>query len=329
MPEFQDREEYEKWKEQRPGDLMKKEAEASSCDGEECSGEQTAEGGRGADHRSSEGMNSSEDLADPGELFKRAWDIYKRRAGVVISLYILSFLFFAGVFCLCLGSGYLVSLIFHAGRKVLPAAGAVMGIIAGIVVFTWGLAAVTYAVTDEDLGIRQALGKGRSVIWPFMWLISLVGYIIPGGFLLFIVPGIIFSVWFAFAQFVFVTEGVGGMNSLLKSKEYVRGRWFEVFLRLFLIWIASVLISSIPLLGTILSFLFVPYLLVFIWLLYDDLKALKGEVKYSSATIEKVKWIGAATLGYLALPLFIICLMGASIMVLPFTLLKGFLGLGH
>jgi hypothetical protein len=318
MTEFRDRDEYEKWKAGRLKDLKEKNGQSEGEDAEAGRGE------RSKDFRSaSEGPGNKGGLADPGALFKRAWEIYKRRAGVLIVLCILTFLFFAGAFGVCLGLGYLFSDLFHTGHKLLPATGAVAGITAGIVFFTWGSAAVVYAVVDEGLGVGGALGKSRSVIWSFMWLISLIGYIIPGGFLLFIVPGVIFSVWFAFSQFIFIAEGGRGMDCLLKSKEYVRGLWLEVFLRLFLVWIVSVLIGTVPLLGPILSFLFFPYLLIFIRLVYDDVRALKGEVTYSAAATEKLKWAGAATAGYLAVPLFILCLMGTSIMALPFMILKG------
>ncbi len=312
MAEFKNREEYENWKARRLRELKDKQDQPATGKPKADAGEENGEGAGGKG-----------DLSDPGELFRRAWEIYKRRAGVLTALYIISFLLLAGAFGFCLGAGYLLSLVFHWGRKVLPAAGAVTGLIAGSIFFTRGLAAVTYAVADEALGIRDALRQGGAVIWSFMWLISLLGYIIPGGFLLFIIPGVIFSVWFAFAQFIFVAEGVKGMDCLLKSKEYVRGLWFEVFLRLFLVWIASVVIGSLPILGPILSLLFVPYLLIFVWLLYREVKALKVDVAYSAAAADKLRWIGAATLGYLALPLFVLCLMGASIMSLPFMFLKG------
>jgi hypothetical protein len=313
MTEFKDREEYENWKARRLRELQDMQEESAISSVKPDGGE-----GTGAKEKGGKG-----DLSDPGELFRRAWEIYRRRAGVLMALYIISFLFLMVAFGLCLGTGYLLSLVLHWGRKVLPVSGAVTGLIVGSIFFTWGLAAVTYAAADEALGIRDALRRGGAAIWSFMWLISLLGYIIPGGFLLFIIPGVIFSVWFAFAQFIFVTEGGKGMDCLLKSKEYVRGLWLEVFLRLFLVWIVSVVIGSVPILGPILSLLFVPYLLIFVWLLYKEVKALKVDVAYSTATAEKVKWIGAATLGYLALPLFVFCLLGASIMAFPFAFLKG------
>lgn len=322
MPEFKDRKEYEEWKARRIRDLGERLGQSGAGGGEETSGAGAGEGDMSPRAEDSSEGEENKSLAEPADLFKKAWQIYRRRAGVLLSLYVLSFLFLAGAFAVCLGCGYLLSAVLQAGRMLFPAAGAVAGIMAGITFFTMGLAAVTYAVADDALGIREALGKGWNAVWPFMWLISLIGYIIPGGFLLFFVPGVLFSVWFAFAQFIFVAEGRKGMDCLLRSKEYVRGQWFEVFLRLLMVWIASVIIGAVPVLGPILSFLFVPYLLIFIWLVYKDVKAIKGEVAYSATTQEKLKWIGAATLGYLAVPLFAFCLLGASILSFPLMILK-------
>ncbi|NBS42022.1 hypothetical protein EBS80_05200, partial [bacterium] len=38
------------------------------------------------------------------------------------------------------------------------------------------------------------------MIWPFAWVSFLQGIVSLGGFLLLIVPGIVFAVWFAYAQ---------------------------------------------------------------------------------------------------------------------------------
>lgn len=269
-------------------------------------------------------MQNNKDLADPGDYFKRTWEIYKRRVWVLIAIYIVTLVLAAAAFGICLGLGYLFDALLHVGRDLLPALGVAVGLIAGITIFTWGTAAVIYAVAEEDLDFKGAFGKGRAAIGPFMWLITLLGYIIPGGFLLFVVPGVLFSVWFAFAQFIFVAEGRRGMDCLLRSKEYVRGMWAEVFLRLFLVWLASFVIGFVPVVGVLLSFLFTPFIMIFIWLLYKDVKELKGEVTYSTAAGEKFKWVGVATLGYLALPLLVFSVVGASIISAPCMLVKRF-----
>ena len=119
--------------------------------------------------------------------------------------------------------------------------------------------------------------------------------------------------WFFFSQFILAREDVRGMDSLLKSKEYVSGYWFDVFLRLFLLWIISVVLGMIPFIGWLASLMFVPFMMIFIFLIYEDLKHLKGTVPSEYVSGEKAKWIGLATLGYFILPIVMIVLLGASL----------------
>jgi hypothetical protein len=110
------------------------------------------------------------------------------------------------------------------------------------------------------------------------------------------------------------------MNALLKSKEYVKGYWFDVFLRMFIIWIISAVIGSIPFIGWILSLFFAPFAMIFSFLVYEDLKAVKGDVSYVSSSGEKWKWIGAGTLGYIVVPFLLIAFLGASVLTSVFLL---------
>ncbi|MCG2722474.1 MAG: hypothetical protein L6290_10750, partial [Thermodesulfovibrionales bacterium] len=128
----------------------------------------------------------------------------------------------------------------------------------------------------------------------------------------------------AFAQFILAREDVKGMDALLKSKEYVRDRWFDVFLRLFVIWIVSIVVSMVPLVGPILSILFMPFMMIFAYLIYQDLRTLKGDVAFVSSSGEKFKWIGAGTLGYIVAPLILIGILGTTFLT-SFFLLKSLL----
>ena len=191
------------------------------------------------------------------------------------------------------------------------------------------MTAFTFAVTDESLGIRDALAKGWKKVYSFMWLVSILGFLVTGGFLLMFIPGIIFLVWFSFAQFILASEDDRGMNALLKSKEYVRDRWFEVFLRLFVIWLVSGALGMIPLAGPIVSIVFFPFMMIFIHLIYKDLKTLKGEfLTYPHSSGEKLKWIGAGSLGYIVFPIVVTAILigifGASLLTI-LSLLKGML----
>jgi hypothetical protein len=70
----------------------------------------------------------------------------------------------------------------------------------------------------------------------------------------------------------------------------------------------------IPLIGSILSILFLPFEMIFIYLIYEDLRTIKGDVSYMSSAGEKFKWIGIATLGYIIIPFVIIIFMGTALM---------------
>jgi len=49
-----------------------------------------------------------------------------------------------------------------------------------------------------------------------------------GGFLLLIIPGIIFFIWFGFAPYVCIIEGIGSTSALKRSKQLVKGNWWYV-----------------------------------------------------------------------------------------------------
>src|SRR3989344_319457 len=87
-------------------------------------------------------------------------------------------------------------------------------------------------------------------------------------------------------------ENIGGMKALSKSKEYVKGRWFGVFLRLIVVFIFNVAIYIVltfltGLLGfpayakTIASYaisaVIGPIIPIYLLFLYQNLRSVKGE----------------------------------------------------
>ena len=255
-------------------------------------------------------------LSGIGELFGRSWEIYKNRAVTLISLYFLAMISFAVPVGLFLGAGYLLSARAPESRAILLAGGGLAGAIVGSVALFWGLGAMVCAVADTALGIREALERGWERFIAFSWLYFLSGFIVVGGYLFCVVPGVIFTVWFIFAQFI-VADGKGrGMAALLASREYVRGYWFDVFARLIMIWLFSVAVGWVPLAGPLLSLLAVPFSMIFTWLIYADLQEVKGGAVPSPATGEKAAWLVVAFLGYLLLPFVIIATIGASLLQL-------------
>jgi len=267
-----------------------------------------------------EGIGTKDGLSPISDLFSKTWDIFKRRSISLVALYLLTIVFFALVFGVFFGAGYLLSTLFPDAKQVLMATGGVFGVVAGSIAVFWALSAFICAVSDETLGLREALEAASKKLWSFIWIFSILGYIVTGGFLLVVIPGIIFSIWFFFSQFILARENERGMNALLKSKEYVKGYWFDVFLRMCIIWIISAVISGIPFIGWILSLFFVPFAMIFSFLVYEDLKTIKGDVSYVSSSGEKWKWIGAGTLGYIVVPFLLIAFLGASFLTSLFLL---------
>jgi len=243
-----------------------------------------------------------------GKLFRDSWEVYIRRIGVLMGLYLLAILFLVlpvGVFTLF---GAAVSIALPDLSGPLVGAGILTGMVVGIVALFWGLAAMVYAVADDTLDMKSALKRGWSRVWAFAWVFSLAGFIVTGGFLLLVVPGIIFSVWFFLSQFVLAVEDERGMRALLKSKAYLQGNFFEVLFRLFIIWLLSSAIGMVPILGAVLSLLFVPYMMIYGWLIYDDLRPKSGDFPFTCTTAEKATWLGIGALGFLIVPLSMLLL---------------------
>jgi len=75
---------------------------------------------------------------------------------------------------------------------------------------------------------KETLGLIRSSVRVMFFQII----IFLGGLILFVIPGLIFAVWFAFSQQSLVLDGEKDMNALAASKTLVTGRFFSVVWRL-------------------------------------------------------------------------------------------------
>lgn len=309
MPDFKDREEYLKWKAERLRQLSGENTPPADVpDGPEQESGTQAEQPVNASPKPRE-ERSDDSLISLDRLFDTTWAVYKRRALPLIVLNILAFFFFALSVGLFMGIALILSMLFGGPEQAFLIGGGITGGLAGIIILCWGLAAVVCAAVDESLGILGALQQGWEKLWPFIWLYSLAGFFLFGGFLLFIIPGFIFLIWFAFGQFIVAEGEASGMAALQKSREYVRGRWGDVFGRLFVVWLVSVGVGMVPCIGSILSLLFMPFMILFTFLLYKDLKGRKGDVTIEPASGEKWQWIGIASLGHVMLVIFIAVVM--------------------
>lgn len=257
-----------------------------------------------------------------GALLKNSWDIYKKH-----------FLLFAGIVLPVIAVNGIVSVL-----EIIPSSLSsifvVVGNIAGFLLSILVGISLIYAVKEREEGItvKEALKKGWKRFFSYWWLTVLNIFIVMGGYLLFIVPGIIISVWFSVVGYVFVTEDRKGMTALLRSKHLVSSHWWGVFWRFLLFTVFSLLIfvplvllpagleldfeqvvmrgdnpqgiMIIPLI--ILSWLVTAFGAVYGYLIYENLRDLKRDAVFEEPRKStKVKFFLVGAFGVIAPLLFL------------------------
>jgi len=147
--------------------------------------------------------------------------------------------------------------------------------------------ALILAVANPTLTIRQAYGQATGFFWRYLGFSIVLSLIILVGLLLFVIPAIIFLVWFTFSIFVLVLENGRIIESLKRSREYVRGHWWAVFGRmLFVIVITLIILAPLSMLGSgtsdqrdlfdglvsLVTALITPFTIIYMYLMYQDIK---------------------------------------------------------
>jgi len=285
------------------------------------------------------------ELSSVGELLGNAWLIYKDRAPMLMGLFLLSsvlatlpgmigFFTFVGAALISLGKGAVVGIILF-----------LISLLVGATLSLWPMTGLVSAAYDETQGFREAMGSGWRHMWALAWLYMVVGYLVQGGLGLLVIPGIIWWVSFFGAKFVIFDGPERGVSAALKSRAYVQGHWRAVFWRVLLaslilglpafMWQfamvmlpTSVKIFLIPMFpfilgaATIWSVVFVPFMFVYLGLMFKELKAMKGpDFRFSVSGKAKAAWLGLATAGIL-LPIVIFIAAGGITAVKNMVMLK-------
>lgn len=277
-------------------------------------------------------LRTGDKLPNIFELIVEAFEILKERIWPILAtyflpvgVYLLAFFFLGIIFSIFFGMNLVSMMAKSGGGLSLPA------MLPGslIVFFTVFLAVILFCLffqivssvalikiisSDEKITVKHAYNFGWKNLFHYWWVMIIVGFVVLGGTLFFIVPGIIFSVWFIFSQFVFVTEGERGMKALLKSKEYVKGYFGPVVGRMLVWWLLMVGVMMVFMLlrtylGSVgsliqsLASLFVSLLsLPLLFVIFKNLRLVKGEVKPETKSGQKVIFWAFGVFGFLAIP---------------------------
>lgn len=109
-------------------------------------------------------------------------------------------------------------------------------------------AAMTTAISERYLGMDIDISEAYSRAWkrffPLLGTILITGIIIVAGFMLFVIPGLVLWIWFAFVPQTVIIEAEGGVSAMKRSKYLVKGFFGKTFILLILIFIAISLVTG-------------------------------------------------------------------------------------
>lgn len=266
-------------------------------------------------------------LLTPFELLSRSWITYRQRMWTLLGISLIPIILAALTSFLIVAMWYVSGSMAGLDKAVVTIGAIILAISLAIGVIYLSLLSqvgLIIAIRDskEKIGIKEALKRARGNIGSYFWALFLAGLAVLGGYILFIIPGIIFTVWFAFAGYIVLTEGKKGSAALSQSREYTKGLWWEIAVRILFIFIISLIISAIfsvgelfggtagnvsSLLQTIVSAFLAPLYIIYSYSLYLNIKAIK-------AANPQAKGEGSKTLGFFVLEFIILIVLFGIIM---------------
>ena len=242
-------------------------------------------------------------------ILKESFSIYRERFGTLITLSFLPIL-------VTYIAAFLWSAIFVFVFKIpiiIIILGTILIVLMSIIMEALVQIALIYAIKDsqENISVVESYRRGWHKILPYLWVTFLTALIVMGGFVLFIIPGIIFAFWFGFSVYVLVSENLSGMDALLKSRDYLKGKIGSVAWRLFIVGVIFLIISfivnlifAIPGIGAVKSIgrflvnlLATPLLLIYSFLLFSKIKEIKGDFAFDNSKGRKTKYIIIGVIG--------------------------------
>jgi hypothetical protein len=198
-------------------------------------------------------------MKDVGDLISESWKEYKENfplflkifllLGLLPSILSLVFQFFVGKnvdFGQFVSNGSFEGLgILIFGSLFISIAIFVFSLLMAVSYFYFAF----YKEKHPKMTVSEAIKGGLTYFWKFLGLSFVLGILLLLLYLLFIIPGIIFSVFWIFSFYVLMREGTSISESMKRSKLIVKGRWWTAFGYSFVFGLVIVLISlvfSIP-----------------------------------------------------------------------------------
>jgi len=218
-------------------------------------------------------------LSSPFDLIKKAVTIFAKKENLIYLVQIyLPMAFFSVV---SIGQNYLPENIRNSTSVWMVSGVVILQLIyllVSVFVTLSGIIAVGKIIEGGELSVKKTYKSALSKYWAFLLLSSTLTLIYLFGFVLLIIPGVIFVVWFAFSRFMAIEKGFGVKESLVKSKDLVKGIYWKILGRLLVFgaftMIVQMVLTIIPYgVGSVINSLCGGLFILPLFLLYRELSA--------------------------------------------------------
>ena len=194
------------------------------------------------------GKSSATELPSLGTLLANSVDLYKQ--GWRLYVWLITLPLLASILVVAVVGAVIAAVLAVSGGDLTPdripwlIPPALVGIIGLVIVNAIGKIALIKAISLDGVStIRELLTFSRPLVWKFFWLQILTGLAVFVGFLLLVIPGIVFSTWFLFSTIILVIEGTDGTAAMKRSKFYARGKFWGLFGRMLALMIIVIIFS--------------------------------------------------------------------------------------
>lgn len=108
-------------------------------------------------------------------------------------------------------------------------------VLLGVISILWSITLILTADASGEMTFKNAYNRALKLFFPYLWVSILAGLVIYGGFIFFVIPGIVLSILFSVSFMLVLFESERGVAVLIKSREYIRGYGMQVFWRYFVL----------------------------------------------------------------------------------------------
>jgi hypothetical protein len=221
-------------------------------------------------------------LSSPFDLIKKAVDIFVKKENLIFLIKIYTPIAFFSL--ISVAQSFLPETVRNStsiGLVIGVGLLQILSFLTGVLVTASGIIALRKVVDGDELSFKKTYKSAWKNYWIFLLLSITLALIYLLGFVLLLIPGLLFVVWFAFSKFIMIEKSVGIKESLLRSKGLAKGNYWKILGRLmafggFMI-LAEIILSVIPYgAGSIVASLCGALFMLPTYLLYKELDAVQG-----------------------------------------------------